>query len=64
MIRALDDHLNGNSLSFLNLGRRGTCYIGRSVKLFRMTAMESLRTISYLVLVAATFAATYLVTHI
>jgi hypothetical protein len=29
-----------------------------------MTAMESLRTISYLILVAATFAATYLVSHI
>ena len=34
------------------------------VNFFRMTAMESLRTISYLLLVVATFAATYIVIRI
>lgn len=48
----------------LNLGPRVHWYIGWKVTFFRMIAMESLRTISYLLLVAATFAATYFVTHI
>jgi hypothetical protein len=53
-----------NPLLNLNLALGRYWYIGAMSLSSRAVAMERMRTISYLLLVAATFAATYLVSHI
>lgn len=60
----IDENQGRNPLLNLNLHQMRYWYIEYMVNFLRMVAMDGLRTISYLLLVVATFAATYLVSHV